>query len=84
MLYEVITDTLNHSIVKGHYAEVFKAKDSVFITKKALAITVQENDSIYMHADTLMVTGKPENRITRAFSVITSYSIHYTKLYDNQ
>lgn len=62
-----ITDTLNKSIVKGHYAEVHHAKDSVFITKHALAITVQENDSIYIHADTLMVTGKPEHRITRAY-----------------
>ncbi|WP_299336851.1 OstA-like protein [uncultured Psychroserpens sp.] len=62
-----VTDTINKSIVKGHYAEVFRAKDSVFITKRALAITVQENDSIYIHADTLMVTGKPEHRITRAY-----------------
>lgn len=62
-----ITDTLNKSIVKGHYAEVFKAKDSIFITKRALAITLQEKDSIYIHGDTLMVTGKPEKRITRAF-----------------
>jgi len=62
-----VTDTLNHSVVKGHYAEVFRAKDSVFITKRALAITVQEKDSIYMHSDTIMVTGKPEHRITRAY-----------------
>ncbi|MDG5491480.1 OstA-like protein [Psychroserpens sp. SPM9] len=62
-----VTDTINKSIVKGHYAEVFRAKDSVFITKRALAITVQENDSLYIHADTLMVTGKPEHRITRAY-----------------
>ncbi|OBX21184.1 MULTISPECIES: OstA-like protein [Bizionia] len=62
-----VTDTLNKSIIKGHYAEIYKAKDSVFITKRALAITVQENDSIYMHADTLMVTGVPEKRITRGF-----------------
>ncbi|EGV45093.2 hypothetical protein BZARG_2874 [Bizionia argentinensis JUB59] len=62
-----VTDTLNKSIIKGHYAEIYKAKDSVFITKRALAITVQETDSIYMHADTLMVTGVPEKRITRAF-----------------
>lgn len=62
-----ITDTINKAIVKGHYAEVFREKDSVFITKRALAITVQENDSIYIHSDTLMVTGKPENRITRAY-----------------
>ena len=62
-----VTDTLNNSVVKGHYAEVFRAKDSVFITKRALAITVQEKDSIYMHSDTIMVTGKPEHRITRAY-----------------
>jgi len=61
-----VTDTLNHSVVKGHYAEVFRAKDSVFITKRALAITVQENDSLYIHSDTLKVTGPPEHRITRA------------------
>lgn len=63
----VVTDTINKSVVKGHYAEVYRAKDSVFITKRALAITVQENDSLYIHADTLMVTGKPEHRITRAY-----------------
>lgn len=68
-----ITDTINNSIVKGHYAEVFRDKDSVFITKRALAITVQEQDSIYIHGDTLMVTGKPENRITRAFYNVKLY-----------
>ncbi|WP_461598786.1 OstA-like protein [Winogradskyella sp.] len=62
-----VTDTLNNSIVKGHYAEVWRDKDSVFITKRALAITVQERDSVYLHADTLMVTGKEDNRITRAY-----------------
>lgn len=62
-----VTDTINNSVARGHYAEIWRAKDSVFITKRALAITVQEKDSIYMHSDTLMVTGKPEHRITRAY-----------------
>ena len=62
-----LTDTLNNSIIKGHYAEVFRAKDSVFITKRAVAITKQENDSIFIHSDTLMITGPPEQRIMRAF-----------------
>jgi len=62
-----VTDTINNSIVKGHYAEVWRDKDSVFITKRALAISVQEKDSVYMHADTLFVTGKPDHRITRAY-----------------
>lgn len=62
-----VTDTINNSIVKGHYAEVWRDRDSVFITKRALAITIQEKDSVYLHADTLMVTGKADNRITRAY-----------------
>ncbi|WP_218849789.1 OstA-like protein [Winogradskyella vidalii] len=62
-----VTDTLNNSVAKGHYAEVWRAKDSMYITKRALAITVQDRDSVYMHADTLMVTGPAENRITRAY-----------------
>ena len=62
-----VTDTLNKSVVRGHYAEVYRAKDSVFITKRALAITQQENDSIFIHSDTLMITGPPEERIVRGY-----------------
>lgn len=62
-----VTDTINNSIVRGHYAEVFREKDSVFITKRALAISVQDKDSIYMRSDTLMLTGPEDHRITRAF-----------------
>jgi lipopolysaccharide export system protein LptA len=68
-----VTDTINNTVVKGHHAEVFRDKDSVFITKRALAISVQERDSIYIHGDTLMVTGKAENRITRAFHNVKIY-----------
>jgi len=68
-----VTDTLNKSIVKGHYAEVWREKDSMYITKRALAITVQEKDSVYMHADTLLVTGKEDHRITRAFYNVKLY-----------
>lgn len=68
-----VTDTVNNSIIKGHYAEVFREKDSVFITKRALAISVQDRDSLYIHGDTLMITGKPEKRITRAFKNVKMY-----------
>ncbi|WP_298928028.1 OstA-like protein [uncultured Allomuricauda sp.] len=62
-----ITDTINNGVIRAHYAEVFKAKDSVFATKRAVSISMVEQDSLYMHGDTLMVTGKPEARILRAF-----------------
>ncbi len=63
----VVTDTVNNGVIRAHYAEVFKAKDSVFATKRAVSISLVEQDSLYMHGDTLMVTGKPKNRISRAF-----------------
>ena len=54
-------------MIRGHYAEVYRDQDSVFITKRAVAVTLRDNDSIYVHADTLRVTGKPEHRIIRGF-----------------
>ncbi|BDW93236.1 OstA-like protein [Muricauda ruestringensis] len=62
-----ITDTINNGVIKAHYAEVHKAKDSVFATKRAVSINLVQKDSLYMHGDTLMVTGKEEERIIRAF-----------------
>ncbi len=62
-----VTDTVNNGVIRAHYAEVFKAKDSVFATKRAVSISLVEQDSLYIHGDTLMVTGKPDNRVIRAF-----------------
>lgn len=63
-----VTDTINQGIIRAHYAEVFKAKDSVFATKRAVAISLVEQDSLYTHGDTLMITGKPDDRTMRAYN----------------
>jgi len=62
-----ITDTINKGIIKGHYGEVYKQKDSMFVTKRAVAINLVENDSVYIHGKRLMITGKKGNQIIRAF-----------------
>jgi len=62
-----VTDTINNGIIRAHYAEVFKAKDSLFATRRAVSISLIEKDSLYMHGDTLMITGKADARIMRAF-----------------
>lgn len=62
-----VIDTVNNSVIRGHYAEVFRKKDSLFITKRAVAITVRDNDSLYVHADTLRVTGPENKRIIKGF-----------------
>ena len=63
-----ITDSINRGIVKGHYAEIYKLKDSMFVTKRAVAVNFVENDSVYIHGKKLMVTGKEGERIIRAFN----------------
>ena len=62
-----VIDTINDSRVTGHYAEVYRDKDSVFITKRALAASLQDRDTLFIHSDTIMITGKPEKRVIRGF-----------------
>ncbi|RZJ49618.1 MAG: OstA-like protein [Flavobacterium sp.] len=68
-----ITDSINRGIVKGHYAEIFKLKDSMFVTKRAVAVNFVDNDSVYIHGKKLMVTGKEGERILRAFNNVRFY-----------
>ena len=68
-----ITDSVNRAIVKGHYAEVYKKQDSMFVTKRAVAVNFVENDSVYIHGKRLMVTGKENNRIIRAYNNVRFY-----------
>lgn len=62
-----VTDTINDGVIRAHYAEIFKEKDSVFATKRAVAISLVQQDSLYIHGDTLMITGPAEDRRLRAF-----------------
>lgn len=70
-----ITDSINKGVVKGHYAELFKLKDSMYVTKRAVAINLVEKDSVYIHGKKLMVTGKEGERIIRAFNNVRFYKV---------
>ncbi len=63
----VIIDTLNHIVLKGNYAEFFEKVDSAFVIERALAITNTNKDSLFIHGDTILATGRPEKRIIRAY-----------------
>ena len=62
-----ITDTINNSFITGNYGQVFKLKDSAMVTHRAVAINLVEKDSLFIHADTLVATGPPDERIIRGF-----------------
>ncbi|RKS03516.1 OstA-like protein [Flavobacterium sp. 102] len=72
-----ITDSINKGLIKGHYAEIYRdlktQKDSMMITKKAVAITLVEKDSMYVHGKKMIITGKPGERIVRAFNNVRFY-----------
>lgn len=63
-----VIDTVQSFIAKGNYAEFFEKKDSVFIVDRAVAISIMEKDSLYIHGDTLLITGKTSNRIVRIYN----------------
>jgi lipopolysaccharide export system protein LptA len=62
-----VIDTLQNLVTRGNYAELFELKDSLFIVKRAVAISIVDKDSMFVHGDTIMITGKPEERIVRTF-----------------
>jgi lipopolysaccharide export system protein LptA len=68
-----VTDSINKSVVKGHYGEVYRLKDSLMMTHRAVAMTLVENDTLYIHGKKLIVTGKPEDRVVRAFPNVRFY-----------
>ena len=63
-----VTDTVEKFKATGHYAEVFRAKDSLFLTKYARIATIAENDSVFTHAKRIVITGKPGFRIIRGYT----------------
>lgn len=63
-----ITDSINKAITKGHYGEIFKNKDSLFITKRASVRYLMETDSMFIHAKRLVITGKVGERVVRGYN----------------
>ena len=63
-----IIDSINKAIVKGHYGEVYRDKDSLMITKMASVRYMYDKDSMFVHAKKIIVTGKAGERIIRGFN----------------
>ncbi len=63
----IITDTISNVVIKGNYAEYYEKQDSAFTVGRALAVTNTNIDSLFIHGDTLLVTGEPKKRIIRAY-----------------
>jgi lipopolysaccharide export system protein LptA len=49
----IIEDTTNNLIIKGNYAWYYKQPERFLVTDKAVFIQVSDNDSLFLHADTI-------------------------------
>ena len=62
-----ILDTINKTLTTGHYAEIHRSVDSMFIKKRALIASFKERDTTYIHGESIIITGKENEQIIRAF-----------------
>ena len=62
-----ILDTINKTLSTGHYAEIHRDIDSMFIQKRALIASFKEKDTTYIHGESIIITGKENEQIIRAF-----------------
>ena len=52
----IMTDTTNDIVITGEYGIYNKPKKYAYVVDSALAIFIDEQDSLFLHADTLMIT----------------------------
>ena len=69
----MITDTINHSVIKGNFAEFFEKLDSAYVVDRAVAISNTHKDSLFIHGDTILATGTPDRRIIRSYHNVKFY-----------
>jgi lipopolysaccharide export system protein LptA len=70
-----IWDTVQNLIISGNFAEYFEKKDEAIVSDSAVLIDIYEDDSLFLHADTLRsafdTTGK--HKILLAYNEVRFY-----------
>ncbi|MDY5968862.1 MAG: OstA-like protein [Bacteroidales bacterium] len=61
----VLFDSLNNVTCMGHYGETNQKTRSSFVTGGAMVTYVKDNDTLFMHADTIHVTNNKSNDVER-------------------
>ncbi|OYU85412.1 MAG: OstA-like protein [Flavobacterium sp. BFFFF2] len=74
-----ITDTVNKGVLKSHRAEIYRnlktQNDSIIVTRRAMVATLVDKDTLFMHGKKMIITGKPYQRVVRAFPNVRFYKL---------
>jgi lipopolysaccharide export system protein LptA len=63
-----LRDTVNNLILRGHFLETFKNTEEALMTDSAVFIQVAEQDSLFLHSDTLTIS-----KDTAGFELIKAF-----------
>lgn len=79
----IITDTVENIIIKGDLAHLFEQKDSAMITQEAMMMQITDNDTLYMHADTFIVSTQyvRDSLINKNDTNRTLFAYHHAKIF---
>ena len=75
----VMNDTVNRGMLQGDYCYYDEKIDSAFVTDRAVAVDYSQGDSIFMHADTMMIVTLDQHtdsmyRVMRGYHKVRAYS----------
>ncbi len=72
-----VLDTLHDLLIKGQVAEIWNNRGITFVTDSAVAITYDEQDSMFLHADTLWIHF---DRKHQAKKLLAFHSVRFYRL----
>ena len=75
----VMNDTVNKGMLLGDYCYYDEKIDSAFVTQRAVAVDYSQADSMFMHADTMMIVTLDQHtdsmyRVMRAYHKVRAFS----------
>ncbi|MCF8303437.1 MAG: hypothetical protein K9I94_09210 [Bacteroidales bacterium] len=70
-------DTSQDVVLKGHYSEYYENKGFSYMTDSTTAIFIEDNDSLFLHADTLKATFDSAQKLDNI------YAYYKVKFYRN-
>ena len=78
-----VLDSINESRLSAEFAQIFKAKDSLVATGEAIIAKRVENDSLYVHASYLFVTGPDKTRDLLAYPNARFFKTDFSGMSDS-
>ena len=78
-----VLDSINESRLSAEFAQIFKAKDSLVATGEAIIAKRVENDSLYVHASYLFVTGPDKARDLLAYPNAQFFKTDFSGISDS-